>query len=138
MPFAPPINGWLRIDSGNIALNGVVSVVKISGTFEAKRDYGWREPKVFPIGGWAWMEPEGELEGGERIRSGWKMVGMACLIPEHSPSSTSYVYNVRDGNRDYNAIQFCCWAYPDDIRIPTRKSDPPHSARYECRRMSPW
>jgi hypothetical protein len=39
----------------------------------------------------------------------------AYLIPGHSVSSTTYVYTVRDGNKDYRAIQFCCWEYPDDI-----------------------
>ena len=39
----------------------------------------------------------------------------AYLIPGHSVSSTTYVYTVRDGNKDYRTIQFCCWEYPDDI-----------------------
>jgi len=39
----------------------------------------------------------------------------AYLIPGHSASSTTFVYTVRDGNKDYRTIQFCCWEYPDDI-----------------------
>ena len=39
----------------------------------------------------------------------------AYLIPGHSASSTTFVYTVRDGNKDYRTIQFCCWEYPEDI-----------------------
>jgi len=37
------------------------------------------------------------------------------LIPGHSPSSTTFVYTVRDGGRDYKVVEFCCWEYPDDL-----------------------
>lgn len=39
----------------------------------------------------------------------------AYLIPGHSPSSTSFLYTVRDGGRDYRVVEFCCWEYPDDL-----------------------
>ena len=39
----------------------------------------------------------------------------AYLAPGHSPSSTSWLYTVRDGGRDYRVFEFCCWEYPDDI-----------------------
>lgn len=39
----------------------------------------------------------------------------AYLIAGHSPSSTTYVYTVRDGDREYKTIQFCCWEYPEDL-----------------------
>ena len=37
------------------------------------------------------------------------------LSPGHSPSSTSFLYTVRDGGRDYRVLEFCCWEYPDDL-----------------------
>jgi metallo-beta-lactamase class B len=37
------------------------------------------------------------------------------LIPGHSPASTTFAYTVRDGNRDYRVVEFCCWEYPDDL-----------------------
>ena len=39
----------------------------------------------------------------------------AFLSPGHSPSSTSWLYTVRDGGRDYRVLEFCCWEYPDDL-----------------------
>jgi glyoxylase-like metal-dependent hydrolase (beta-lactamase superfamily II) len=39
----------------------------------------------------------------------------AYLMPGHSPSSTSFLYTVRDGGRDYRVFEFCCWEYPDDL-----------------------
>jgi len=37
------------------------------------------------------------------------------LIPGHSPSSTTFAYTVRDDNRSYKVVEFCCWEYPDDL-----------------------
>src|SRR6516225_5958351 len=39
----------------------------------------------------------------------------AYLMPGHSPSSTSFLYTVRDAGRDYRVFEFCCWEYPDDL-----------------------
>ncbi len=39
----------------------------------------------------------------------------AYLAPGHSPSSTSWLYTVKDGGKDYRVFQFCCWEYPDDL-----------------------
>jgi glyoxylase-like metal-dependent hydrolase (beta-lactamase superfamily II) len=39
----------------------------------------------------------------------------AYLMPGHSPSSTSFLYTVKDGGRDYRVFEFCCWEYPDDL-----------------------
>jgi glyoxylase-like metal-dependent hydrolase (beta-lactamase superfamily II) len=39
----------------------------------------------------------------------------AYLSPGHSPSSTSWLYTVRDGGRNYRVLEFCCWEYPDDL-----------------------
>jgi metallo-beta-lactamase superfamily protein len=39
----------------------------------------------------------------------------AFLSPGHSPSSTSWLYTIRDGGRDYRVLEFCCWEYPDDL-----------------------
>lgn len=39
----------------------------------------------------------------------------AYLAPGHSPSSTSFLYTVRDSGRDYRVLEFCCWEYPDDL-----------------------
>jgi len=39
----------------------------------------------------------------------------AYLIPGHSPASTTFAYTVRDQNRDYKVVEFCCWEYPDDL-----------------------
>ena len=38
----------------------------------------------------------------------------AYLAPGHSPSSTSFLYTVRDGGRDYRVFEWCCWEFPDD------------------------
>ena len=39
----------------------------------------------------------------------------AYLLPGHSPSSTSFLYTVREGNRDYRVFEMCCWEYPEDL-----------------------
>lgn len=39
----------------------------------------------------------------------------AYLAPGHSASSTSFLFNVRDGGRDYRVFEFCCWEYPDQL-----------------------
>ena len=39
----------------------------------------------------------------------------AYLAPGHSPSSTSWLFTVREGNRDYRVFEFCCWEFPEDI-----------------------
>ena len=37
------------------------------------------------------------------------------LAPGHSPSSTSFLYTVKDNGRQYRVFEFCCWEYPDDL-----------------------
>ena len=54
------------------------------------------------------------LYDGDVIRVGALTV-TSYLVPGHSPSSTTFVYTVRDGSRDYRTVQFCCWEYPEDI-----------------------
>jgi metallo-beta-lactamase class B len=54
------------------------------------------------------------LHDGEVVEVGPLKV-TAYLSPGHSPSSTSWVYTVRDGSRDYRVLEFCCWEYPDDL-----------------------
>jgi hypothetical protein len=39
----------------------------------------------------------------------------AYLAPGHSPSSTSWLYTVREGGTNYRVFEFCCWEYPDDL-----------------------
>jgi glyoxylase-like metal-dependent hydrolase (beta-lactamase superfamily II) len=39
----------------------------------------------------------------------------AYLAPGHSPSSTSWLYTVRDGGKNFRVFEFCCWEYPDDL-----------------------
>jgi metallo-beta-lactamase class B len=39
----------------------------------------------------------------------------AYLAPGHSPSSTSWLFNVKEGSRNYRVFEFCCWEYPEDI-----------------------
>lgn len=39
----------------------------------------------------------------------------AYLAPGHSPSSTSWLFTVKEGNRNYRVFEFCCWEYPEDI-----------------------
>jgi metallo-beta-lactamase class B len=39
----------------------------------------------------------------------------AYLAPGHSPSPTSWSYNVSEGGKTYHVAEFCCWEYPDDI-----------------------
>ena len=39
----------------------------------------------------------------------------AYLAPGHSPSSTSWLYTVRDGGKNYRVFEFCCWEYPDEL-----------------------
>jgi len=60
------------------------------------------------------VKVERGLFDGDVVKVGSSTV-TAYFVPGHSPSSTSFVFNVRDGNREYKAIQFCCWEYPEDI-----------------------
>ena len=39
----------------------------------------------------------------------------AYLAPGHSPSSTSWLFTVRDGGHNYRVLEFCCWEFPEDI-----------------------
>ena len=39
----------------------------------------------------------------------------AYLAPGHSPASTSWLFNVKEGGHNYRVIEFCCWEFPDDI-----------------------
>lgn len=39
----------------------------------------------------------------------------AYLAPGHSPSSASWLFNVKEGGHNYRVIEFCCWEFPDDI-----------------------
>jgi len=39
----------------------------------------------------------------------------AYLAPGHSASSTSWLYQVKDGGKTYRVFEFCCWEYPDDL-----------------------
>lgn len=56
---------------------------------------------------------ERALYDGDVIKVG-PLTVTAYLAPGHSPSSTSWLYTVRDGNRDYRVFEFCCWEFPDD------------------------
>ncbi|MEQ1886620.1 MAG: MBL fold metallo-hydrolase [Bryobacteraceae bacterium] len=40
----------------------------------------------------------------------------AYLAPGHSPSSTSFSYEVTDGGKKLHVLEMCCWEFPDDIR----------------------
>jgi len=53
------------------------------------------------------------LYDGDVIKVG-PLTVTAYLAPGHSASSTSWFYTVRDGNRDYRVLEFCCWELPDD------------------------
>ena len=39
----------------------------------------------------------------------------AYLAPGHSASSTSFLFNVREGGKDYRVFEFCCWEYPAEL-----------------------
>jgi metallo-beta-lactamase class B len=54
------------------------------------------------------------LFDGDVIRVGPLSV-TAYLSPGHSATSTSWLYTVRDGGRDYRVFEFCCWEFPDDL-----------------------
>jgi metallo-beta-lactamase class B len=54
------------------------------------------------------------LYDGETVSAGPLKVTV-YLSPGHSPSSTSFLYTVTDGGRDYRVLEFCCWEYPDDL-----------------------
>lgn len=54
------------------------------------------------------------LSEGDVVEVGSSVV-TTYLIPGHSPSSTTFVFNVRDEGRTYKAIQYCCWEYPEDL-----------------------
>jgi glyoxylase-like metal-dependent hydrolase (beta-lactamase superfamily II) len=56
---------------------------------------------------------ERALYDGDVIKVG-PLTVTAYLAPGHSPSSTSWLYTVRDGSRDYRVFEFCCWEFPDD------------------------
>src|SRR5260370_574186 len=51
---------------------------------------------------------------GDLIKVG-RLSVTAYLLPGHTPGSTSYAFNAREGNRDYKVFLFCCWEYPDDL-----------------------
>jgi len=65
-------------------------------------------------GGYPSVKVDRALFDGDVIKVG-NMTVTAYLVPGHSVSSTTYVYTVKDGNKDYKTIQFCCWEYPEDI-----------------------
>lgn len=65
-------------------------------------------------GGYPPVKVDRALYDGDVIKVG-PLTVTAYLVPGHSASSTTYVYTVRDGNRDYRTLQFCCWEYPEDI-----------------------
>jgi metallo-beta-lactamase class B len=65
-------------------------------------------------GGYPPVKVDRALYDGDVVKVGPLSV-TAYLIPGHSPSSTTFVYTVRDGNRDYRTVQFCCWEYPEDL-----------------------
>jgi len=65
-------------------------------------------------GGYPPVKVDRALFDGDVIKVGNLSV-TAYLVPGHSASSTTFVYTVRDGNRDYRTVQFCCWEYPEDI-----------------------
>jgi metallo-beta-lactamase class B len=69
-------------------------------------------------GGYPPVRVDRALFDGDVIRVG-PLTVTAYLIPGHSPASTTFVYTVRDGNRDYRTVQFCCWEYPEDISRST-------------------
>lgn len=37
------------------------------------------------------------------------------LVPGHSPSPATFAYSVKDANKTYKVVEFCCWEYPDDL-----------------------
>ena len=39
----------------------------------------------------------------------------AYLAPGHSASSTSFLFDVREGGRDYRVFEFCCWELPSEL-----------------------
>jgi metallo-beta-lactamase class B len=69
-------------------------------------------------GGYPPVKIDRALFDGDVIKVG-PLTVTAYLIPGHSPASTTFVYTVRDGNRDYRTVQFCCWEYPEDISRST-------------------
>ena len=54
------------------------------------------------------------LYDGDVIKIG-SLTVTAYLAPGHSPSSTSWLFNVKEGSRNYRVFEFCCWEYPEDI-----------------------
>ena len=65
-------------------------------------------------GGYPPMKVDRALFDGDVIKVG-PLTVTAYLAPGHSPASTSFLYTVREGNKDYRVFEFCCWEYPDDL-----------------------
>ena len=39
----------------------------------------------------------------------------AYRAPGHTASSTSFLFDVREGGRDYRVFEFCCWELPSEL-----------------------
>ncbi len=70
---------------------------------------GGRGPARYPA-----VKVDRALFDGDVVRVGPLSV-TTYLIPGHSPSSTTFAYTVKEGNRDYKVVEFCCWEYPDNL-----------------------
>lgn len=70
---------------------------------------GGRMPPTYPP-----VHVDRALNDGDVVNVGPLKV-TAYLAPGHSPASTSFLYTVRDGGRDYRVFEFCCWEYPEDL-----------------------
>jgi hypothetical protein len=74
-------------------------------------------PAVQPVAGVNQYPPvkvDRALFDGDVINVG-PLAVTAYLAPGHSPSSTSWLYTVREGGTNYRVFEFCCWEYPDDL-----------------------
>jgi metallo-beta-lactamase class B len=65
-------------------------------------------------GGYPPVKVDRALFEGDVIKVGPLSV-TTYITPGHSPESTSFLFTVRDGNKDYRVFQFCCWEYPADL-----------------------
>jgi metallo-beta-lactamase class B len=65
-------------------------------------------------GGYPPVHVDRALYDGDIVKVG-PLTVTTFLAPGHSPSPTSFLYTVREENRNYRVFEFCCWEYPEDL-----------------------
>src|SRR5207245_2880739 len=69
--------------------------------------------QFFGIQNYPAVKVDRALYDGDVIKLGPLSV-TAYLAPGHTVTSTSFLYTVHEGRRDYRVFEWCCWEFPDD------------------------